>query len=188
MSWIDAVERVAHVQRAGDVRRRDRDRVVLVRACPPARGGTAPTPASARRSAARPRPARSACAWQVRHGRGSVGPRAPDGGHGGACERRWPARRRGHVLAHLLEVELADDPLQVVALALGQVARPAARALDDLGQAGAVLRGQRVPVVAHHERGLDQERPRRGADCGQERHAVRPTRRPAPRRRRRPPR
>ena len=29
-SWIDAVERVAHVQRAGHVRRRDGDRVVLV--------------------------------------------------------------------------------------------------------------------------------------------------------------
>ena len=62
-----AVERVAHVQRAGDVRRRDRDRVVLVRRARRARGGTARSPASARRCAARPRRARSACGPAGRH-------------------------------------------------------------------------------------------------------------------------
>ena len=67
------VEGMPHVEGAGDVGRRDRDRVVLLRRCPPRAGGTSRPPSSARRRAALPR--RDPSGWSPRASFGAPRPR-----------------------------------------------------------------------------------------------------------------
>ena len=122
-----AVERVAHVQRAGDVRRRDRDRVVLVRRAL-GLGVVAGRDASQRSTI---RGSTSAGSKRVRSCRLVIGRESLRSGS--ARTRPQTARHRGEVAPERRQVELRRQPAHVAALARRQVAR-AARATCAAGR------------------------------------------------------
>ena len=161
-----AVERVAHVQHAGDVRRRDRDRVVLVRR--PLGIGVV----QARRQPALDDPRLDLGGLEA----GAVlqaGHRARESTQRISADGGADARHRGEVAPERGQVELGRQPAHVAALAGGQVARPRARLAQQRGQVRALARGQALPVLARDDHDLEQDGPWDRATCGQAGHRKR---------------